>query len=367
MRVVAVLLVASCSGPMSAPASAPDAAASSPPDAVVDASPPTPLTVQWLGVQGYLLSHGGESVLTAPLFTRASLVDVSVNAPTPADTAAIDANLPPLDDLRAIVSGHAHYDHLMDVPRVMTAHAPSALLYANLSARHIFAALAPDSCGTPPASIDQIDRARVIALDDPLASAVDYRNCPSSRPEGAPLAGSWVRVPGSHIRLYAICSEHPAQVGIYHFGAGSIDADLCALPSSAGGWLEGRTLAFLIDFLDDADQPAFRIYYQDAPTNAPIGNPPADVIADHPVDVALLNVGNYDQVRDQPTEILQTLTPRFAISGHWEDFFQPLSSPLTPLPFENVDTYRARADALMPTGRSIIPTTRGQVVIVPPP
>ena len=305
--VVVLVLVAACSGARSA--SAPDSSApdSSAPDSApsVDAAP-TPLTVQWLGVQGYLLTHDGESVLTAPLFTRASLVDVSVAAATPADTAAIDANLPPLDDVRAIVSGHAHYDHLMDVPRVMTAHAPSALLYANLSARHIFAALAPDTCGTAPP--DPIARDRVIALDDPLASAVDYRNCPSERPDGAPLEGAWVRVPGSHIRLYAICSEHPAQVGIYHFGAGSIDRDLCALPASAGGWLEGRTLAFLIDFLDASDRPTFRIYYQDAPTNAPLGNPPADVLADHAVDLALLNVGNYDQVRDQPTEILHTLT-----------------------------------------------------------
>jgi hypothetical protein len=121
------------------------------------------------------------------------------------------------------------------------------------------------------------------------------------------------------------------------------------------------------------------VYYQDAPTSAPIGNPPDDVIADHAVDLALLNVGNYDAVRAQPTEILATLEPRIAISGHWEDFFQPLSSPPTALPFEDIATYEARAEASLPgpasppilldgvpsTARSIIPA-RGTRVVLPP-
>ena len=120
-----------------------------------------------------------------------------------------------------------------------------------------------------------------------------------------------------------IRSMHPAQVGPYHFGAGSIDSDLCELPSAASGWLEGQTYALLIDFLDDGGQPIFRVFYEDAPTNPPIADVPAAVLAEKQVDVALLCVGSSDDVDDYPTHTLTTMNPRFALSGHWEDFFKP--------------------------------------------
>ena len=111
--------------------------------------------------------------------------------------------------------------------RVRAAHAPDATLFTNETGRHILATLAPDSCGAP----GILARSRVVALDA--------------------LVGTWVDVPGANVRVLPIASAHPDQIGQIHFGEGSIDEDLCALPESANGWLEGLTLAFLIDFLDD--------------------------------------------------------------------------------------------------------------------
>src|SRR5262249_17471332 len=159
-------------------------------------------------------------------------------------------------------------------------------------------------------------------FDDPAMSVVDYRSCPSQLPDGAPISGAWVRVPGTKIRLYATCSEHPDQIGPFHFGPGSVDEDQCDLPTSAGEWREGRTLALLIDFLDDYDRPRYRIYYQDAPTNVPIGIPPDDILAEKQIDVALLCIGNYNQVTGAPEDTVAALNPRFVLGGHWEDFFQ---------------------------------------------
>src|SRR5512140_2837936 len=110
------------------------------PDAkVVDASPDAPapaapLEITALGVQGFVLRHGDDVVLTAPLFTRQSALEVALNVPLDPDTAAIDAGLAgvPLANLRAVISGHAHYDHLIDVPRVLD-RAPGATLYTNLT------------------------------------------------------------------------------------------------------------------------------------------------------------------------------------------------------------------------------------------
>jgi hypothetical protein len=307
--------------------------------------PVAPLEIDGLGVQGFVLRWNQDAVMTAPLFTRQSALDVTLNMPIASDTAAIDQNLAgePLDEVRAIVSGHAHYDHFLDVPHIMQL-APNATAVTNLTGRHILAALAPDSCGVPPES--PLPRSRVIAMDDPLASHVDYTNCPDQRPDGAPLEGEWLQVT-AHVRLKAFCSMHPAQVGPYHFGAGAIDTDQCALPEAASGWLEGQTLAFLIDFLDDSGTPAYRVYYQDAPTDAPIGHVPDAVLAEKQVDVALLCVGSSDAVADQPGAILANLQPRFALSGHWEDFFQPVGST-APIPLLDVNGYVERANQAMP-------------------
>lgn len=306
------------------------------------------LEVTALGVQGFVLSYAGVAVLSAPLFTRQSTLGVTLGLPLDADVAAIDAGLADVDlgGLRAVVSGHAHYDHLMDVPRVL-ALAPEATLYANRSAQHILAALAPDrddACeGDAPDP--SLERARVVALDAVGASRVDYTHCPDLRPLDAPVEGEWVAVPGGAIRLMAVCTTHPPQIGPVHFGEGSVDEDLCELPAAANGWLEGRTLSFLIDFLDDRGAPAFRVYYQDAPATAPVGEVPAALLAERRVDLAILCVGSNDSVEDQPTDIIRSLDPRFVFSGHWEDFFIPRDEPPRPILLLDVDRYVARAEA----------------------
>lgn len=347
-------MLAACSGPASAVVE-PDAPVPIEPDAPVHVDD-SPLDVHALGVQGFVLRHGNDVVLTAPLFTRQSAFEVTFNVALAADTAAIDAGLAdePLDGLSAIVSGHAHYDHFMDVPHILTK-APNATAYTNLTGRHVLAALAPDRPGcanAAPAPV--LPRDRVIAMDDAGASHVDYTNCPAQRPPGAPVEGSWLYVPNSNVRLMAFCSSHPAQVGPYHFGEGSIDQDQCELPRAAAGWLEGQTLAFVIDFLVPAApssgerEVAFRVFYQDAPTNPPVGNVPAALLADKRVDLAILCVGSADAVDDHPTTILANLQPRYALSGHWEDFFQPLDATPQPIPLLDLGGYMQRAEAALP-------------------
>ena len=335
----------------SAPASTAelDAAAPSPVDTapVVDT---TPLRIEALGVSGFVLQRGPDMLLTAPLFTRQSAIGVGLNLPLDADTAAIDAGLSTvsLASLRAVISGHAHYDHFIDVPHILS-RAPNATAYTNLSGRHMLAALAPDRPGCANvAAGPMLPRSRVVAVDDTLASYVDYTNCPTLAPAGAALAGRWLDVPGSSIRLMPICSMHPAQVGPYHFGEGSVDADQCELPGAASGWLEGLTVGFVIDFLDAERQPAFRVFYQDAPTDAPSGHVPAAILADKQVDVALLCVGSTDSVENHPGAIVGNLTPRYALSGHWENFFDDLGAMPRPIPLLDLSGYLARAEAALP-------------------
>ena len=120
-------------------------------------------------------------------------------------------------------------------------------------------------------------------------------------------------------------------------------------PAKGGSeWREGQTLAYLVDFLDsDTGRPRFRLYYQDAPANAPVSQVHPSILAEKRVDVALLCVGTFDQVNDHPGAIITALNPRYVVAGHWESFFQPQSDPTPPLPFLNVGLFASRMAALL--------------------
>ncbi len=75
------------------------------------------------------------------------------------------------------------------------------------------------------------------------------------------------------------------------------------LPKRASGWLEGQTLAYLIDFLGaDGKTVEFRIHYQDAASERMLGYPPPlDMLDDkRPVDLALVCMPGFNEVDNYP-------------------------------------------------------------------
>ncbi|HWB79872.1 MAG TPA: hypothetical protein VG755_33135 [Nannocystaceae bacterium] len=290
-----------------------------------DVEPGETLEVRFLGVGGFALRHGEDLVLTAPLYSNPGVLEVQFGSIAP-DPARIDAFLDPMfvQDAAAILSGHAHYDHLLDVPYVWSK-TDHALVLANADAAKLL-----EAEGMPADAI--------VALDDPELAWVDSRNCPDPDPcTGLPAGneGAWLELPQSHVRVRALCSSHPAQVfGVIHFGEGCVDGEPTEPPPSAGDWKEGQTLAYLIDFLDPrSGAPIFRVYAQDAPTDAPIGHPVPELLDEKRVDLALLNVGSWENVTDHPGAIISAMQPRYVIGGHWEDFFRPQDEPLMEIPF----------------------------------
>ncbi len=279
---------------------------------------PLPLEVVSLGVGGVSLRHGDTLVLTAPMYTNPGLVEVTLGDVV-SDPDVVDHYLAAEEvaGAGAILVGHAHYDHLLDVPRVRELAGEQARVYANLSAANL---------------LPELD---VVVVNDATDPLVDRRMCAEADPcTGLPagLAGTWIE--GEGFRLRALCSTHPAQfLGIVHFGEGCVEAPQESPPTAAGDWLEGATVAWLIDFLDDEGEVAHRVYYQDAPTNAPEGLVHPDVLADRSVDLALLNVGSFDAVRDHPTQALANLAPAYALGLHWENFFQTQDAGIEPIPF----------------------------------
>jgi hypothetical protein len=258
------------------------------------------LRVVYLGTGGWILEYKGETVLPAPLFSNPGFVHTGL-LPIRADTAEIDRYMSRYDvsDALAILVGHAHYDHLMDVPRVAAVHAPRA--------RVVGSRTVANTLGTWSGLVDRID-----VVDD---SAGDQRT-----------EGRWLRY-GQHVRVMALRSRHAPHFAGYTLYRGSRDAPLSGEPAWATDWLDGETYAFLIDFTDDDGNVAFRVYYQDAVAPPPAALAPVALIAERPVDVAILVPATFDQVDWHPEALVENLAPRWVLLGHWEDFFVPVDAP----------------------------------------
>ena len=328
--------------------------------------------VRFLGVGGFSLRRGEEVVLTAPLYSNPSLPELDRRRQLTPNVAWIEKFHPRTDGVKAILVGHAHYDHLMDVPYVW-AKTPEAMIYGNTSMKNILAGYAPGAGG---GDVPRIPREKVMALDHAGENIVDYRMCLQNqgprelvrgRVDEEEMSGEWVYVPGSKIRIRALCSEHPPQIlSTIHLWPGCIHLPRFAPPDRSEDYQEGETLAYLIDFLaDDGKTPVFRIYYQDAPTNATIGEIPDELKEEKAVDLALLCVGTFFAV-EKPTHIVENTDARYIILGHWENFFRPQDQKLKGIPFakvqqvvDDVQNAAPNAEVFLPAPQTVFHLRQG--------
>ena len=292
--------------------------------------------VRFLGVGGFLIRRGQDVVLTAPLYTNPKKTELGgVVEP---NTDLIEKFHPASEDVSAIFVGHAHYDHLMDVPYVWE-DTSDAMIYGNVSTKNILSGYSQSAA--VPAGTPVIPANKVRALNSTSDNVIDYRMCLDREAFGdddatqTALAGSWVQVPNARVRFRALCSEHPPQIaGMVHLWPGGVLRPRFRPPDMAVNYQEGETHAYLIDFMNEEGTASeFRIYYQDAPTSAPVGQVHPSITGEKRVDLALLCVGNFfDVPNTNPTHIVENTNPRFVILGHWESFFRPQDEKLKGLP-----------------------------------
>ena len=256
--------------------------------------PENGLSIQYLGVGGHLFRFGDSAIMTAPSITNPSFWVLGPFMPISPDTDMIDRFLPDVSNVETILVGHAHYDHLMDVPYIMNTKATKA---------HVFGSATMDHSIAP-----AIAKERRHALNDSMAVL--------DKP------GTWQYNESRSIRFMAIKSTHaPHFMGI-NIMTGSYEEDLEELPWHAFGWKEGQTLSYLIDFLGPQEEILHRVYYQDAASQEPLGLLPKLTAKDKKqVDIAIITPASFHQVDNYPESIMQDTHARHYILGHWEDFF----------------------------------------------
>jgi L-ascorbate metabolism protein UlaG (beta-lactamase superfamily) len=276
------------------------------------------LRLVYLGTGGWIMEHGDATVLAAPLFTNPGLLRTGL-ASIASDHAEVDRQLGRYDvsSARAILVGHAHYDHLMDVPRVAKVHAPRARIVGSRTVAN--------TLGTWSGLADRID-----VVNDSVADQTS--------------PGHWLWY-GDDVRVLPLRSHHAPHFEGYTLYVGTREAPLAAAPRWAGEWVEGRTFAFLVDFMAAPDSVAFRIYYQDAVVAPPGGFAPDDLIARRPVDVAILVPATFDQVDWHPEAFIENLRPRRVLLGHWENFFEPVDEPARSIALTDLEHFEDRLSA----------------------
>jgi hypothetical protein len=306
------------------------------------------ISITYLGVSGLLIEHQRRVMLTAPFFSNPSLNMVRPrltrllrsSTRISSDTSAIERLLPrSADGATAILVGHGHYDHLMDIPYIADKRATKSRIFGGPSVRHM---LMGDS------ALRSNGGQRVVAISIAEAGSLHRR-------------GVWYYTSDSAYRFMALVAGHAptyrALKNSYLFTPGSVDADLDSLPHTAGEWTLGEPYAYLIDVLsDDRKGTVFRIYFQDAPSEPPLGFPPTEVLAERGVDVAVLCGATSSNVPNTPDSLLKVLKPSQVIVAHWEDFFRQQALPIQPSPGTELDELReSLTKSLAPSAPWVIP------------
>ena len=308
------------------------------------------IAITYLGVSGLLIEHRHHVLLTAPFFSNPSFGDVRPRVSkllrsTPRiapDTNTIERLLPrDADRATTILVGHGHYDHLMDIPYIATHRALAATIYGGPSVRHM---LMGDSL------LRMNGGRRVLAIPEAVVGRPRRR-------------GAWFYSSDSAYRFMALISGHAptlrAWKHVYTFTSGTVGSDLDSLPHTAAEWKLGEPYSYLIDVLDDRTKaPVFRIYFQDAPSEPPLGFPPTEVLAERPIDLAVLCAATSSNVSNTPDSLLVVLKPAHVMLGHWEDFFRTRSLP--PQLGRGTDL-----DALRESLRKSLPPTADWVMPLP--
>ncbi|HVL02738.1 MAG TPA: hypothetical protein VM553_23120 [Dongiaceae bacterium] len=281
----------------------------SPLPALLESETSRNLVVQFLGAGGVFLHYGDQSLMGDPFFSNPPVTDWLLLRDLKSLPDVIDANLPPLDQVRGILVGHGHFDHAMDVPYIAQKLPASVNVYGSNTVRNLL--------------VPELAAERLVGLDSKMAH--DQKG------------GEWVQV-SPRLRVLPIYSEHAPHFGETLMASGQVEQPLTHRPGDALDWKAGPNLNYVIDFLDveTGGEPrvAFRLFYQSSASNSPLGFPPHWLVDDGvPFDLALLCAANYSHVRGYPQDVLAYLHPRQVLLIHWEKFWDDYSTTqATPLP-----------------------------------
>jgi L-ascorbate metabolism protein UlaG (beta-lactamase superfamily) len=313
--------------------------------------------IRFLGAAGFTITHASHTLLTAPLFSNprlslellSSIPVIKWLTPSVRPNEAMIRAFYPMEarGADAILIGHGHYDHALDVPFIAREFAPRAVIYG------------------PPTAINELWGDSALRADSSRLVTIPWSAAASDT-----TAGMWLMVAGGAFRVMAIRSDHSPSIKPFGipitFATGRVTEHAKRLPGKSADWKLGETYAYLIDVLKvGTDSVLSRLYFQDAATTPPLGFPPRAVLDEHAINVAMLVVATSQYRPDTPAAIARALQPEAVIGGHWENFFSPMTRPVH-LMFLVADTskFRKAIARELPWGTPLVFPLRQQVITV---
>ena len=242
------------------------------------------IQVRYLGSGGIYLRWRDEAILIGPSFSNPGLIRARFLRVKP-DKTRIESALNGFEYQRvgAILAGHSHYDHLADIPEIAR-RLPSVPIWVNENGTR---SLAGEGLG---------DRVHQLVVSDELTDLT-----PSIRVRA---------VESGHAPQLCRCGTFRASTGRGRSGRTGRRRCLVTV------WRRCSARDVRIrDRAADGDAVRYRIYYNDASPDSPLGQTTGDF------DLAILCMAQWKWLRDYPRDLLAVLRPRHVLVSHWDNFF----------------------------------------------
>ncbi len=251
------------------------------------------LRIQFNGTACFYIQHKETAVLTDPFITNPGFAKVSFGK-IKTDTLLLNRLQPKTHNIKLLAIGHAHYDHILDLPYFVPKLSNNAKIIGSFNA---------------------VEMAKTLDIPNAGINAGEVKATTLS-------AGSWIYASDSSVRILPIQSAHlPHLLGI-HLYQGKHKKTINTFPVKGRQFLEDETLAYLIDFLDTTHKPEKRIYFSSSAVSYPNGYFPKDLLNEKTIDVAIISTALFQKASGYPNALIEYLQPKHTILCHWENFFK---------------------------------------------
>jgi L-ascorbate metabolism protein UlaG (beta-lactamase superfamily) len=236
---------------------------------------PRGLALTWLGTAGFRLAFEGTVIWIDPYLTRLPLRAVALRRVVPSDPVLVARHV---DRADAVLVGHTHFDHALDVPEIARTH--GCAVYGSTSLQHL------------------------MALHGQAARAVvvEPRRCY----EIGPFRIRFVASVHSKLQL-GLAVPYSGELTCEHVEGLTAQAYRCGQVFGIAIEVAGCTLYHQgsADLLDDE-------------------------IVDRGVDVLLCGISGRRFTRRYVARVVTALEPKLVVPMHHDDFFRPLGAAMAP-------------------------------------